>query len=205
MYNESMIKNIIFDLGNVLVTFQPHTFLNDLIHDEKIENQLFEIYFQRGWWHLYDQGLYSTEDMIQKGIDIYPQYESYIRLMMKKWVEYVIPIPQNIQVLMNVKNDFDVYILSNIPKDDHMYLEQNYDFMKEVKGAIYSYQEKLIKPDKKIFTLLCEKYTINPRECLFIDDKEENIQSAMELGFHTIHLTNAFDLETKLKEFIYEV
>lgn len=201
---EIMIKNIVFDLGNVLVTFDPKSFLKDLIHNKKIEEDLYSFYFHSDLWILYDQGSYSNEDMIQKGIQIYPQYEKYIRSVIERWVEYVIPIVDNIQ-LLDLYTNYSLYIISDIPQYNYDYLNEHYSFLKKVNGGIYSYQEKVCKPNKKMFTRLLEKYKINPQECVFIDDKYENIKTALDLGFKGIHLKDPKDLKKKLEEVLYEM
>ena len=134
-----MIKNIVFDLGNVLVTFDPKSFLKDLIHNKKIEEDLYSFYFHSDLWILYDQGSYSNEDMIQKGIQIYPQYEKYIRSVIERWVEYVIPIVDNIQ-LLDLYTNYSLYIISDIPQYNYDYLNKHYSFLQKVNGGIYSYQ-----------------------------------------------------------------
>ena len=123
-----MIKNIVFDLGNVLVTFDPKSFLKDLIHNKKIEEDLYSFYFHSDLWILYDQGSYSNEDMIQKGIQIYPQYEKYIRSVIERWVEYVIPIVDNIQ-LLDLYTNYSLYIISDIPQYNYDYLNKHYSFL----------------------------------------------------------------------------
>ena len=199
-----MIKNIVFDLGNVLVTFDPKSFLKDLIHNKKIEEDLYSFYFHSDLWILYYQGSYSNEDMIQKGIQIYPQYEKYIRSVIERWVEYVIPIVDNIQ-LLDLYTNYSLYIISDIPQYNYDYLNEHYSFLQKVNGGIYSYQEKVSKPNKKMFTRLLEKYKINPQECVFIDDKYENIKTALDLGFKGIHLKDPKDLKKKLEEVLYEM
>ena len=96
-------------------------------------------------------------------------------------------------------------MLSNIPKDNYDYFFQTYDLHTYLVGGVYSYQEKLIKPDPEIFKILLNKYNLKANECLFIDDKLENIESAKTLGFHVIHLTNPLDLRNKIEEKLYEM
>ena len=196
-----MIKNIVFDLGNVLVQFNPKAFLNEMIHDELIEKQLYSFYFESNLWQIYDQGILTNEQMIQKGIQTYPQYEQWIRKLMNEWVEYVIPIQENLEYI-NSLQQYNQYIVSDIP--EYNYLLETFNFLKTRKG-IYSFQEKIVKPNKKMFTQLEEKYKINPRESVFIDDKIENVQAAMQVGFYGIHLKQPLNLKNELEEFLHEM
>lgn len=200
-----MVKNIIFDIGNVLATFQPRDFLYELFHDDQIVDCFFEVFFQE-LWHKYDQGLYSIDDMISLGIKELPNYEKEIRFMMNEWVNYVRPIDSSMQIIKTYKeNGYHLFILSNIPEDSYLYLKNNFDFIQEMDGGIYSYQDLLIKPDIRIYELLLERYSLNANESLFIDDKLENIEAARSLGFQTIHCTDYHELSRKIEEKLNEM
>lgn len=200
-----MIKNIVFDIGNVLATFKPKDFLIDLFKDPKLADQFFEVYFTK-LWHEYDQGLYTKEQMIQKGLQKMPNQKEEINKMMNIWTSHVVGIQENLDLIDTYqKKGYRVYILSNLPEDSYVYLKERYGFIDQVDGGIYSYQHKLIKPDVKIYETLLEKYDLKADECIFVDDKEENIKAAKELGFYTIWLKNHTQLSTLLKENLNEV
>ena len=200
-----MIKNIVFDLGNVLVKFKPRQFLNDLFTDENVIDFLFDFYFQSGLWNQYDQGLFTKEGMIDQGQQVHPEYKDEIVQMMNRWVEYVVEVESSIQVLEKYKGHFSLYVLSNVPEDYYQYVIENLSIFKYMDGGIYSYQEKIIKPDTRIYRRLLEKYNLQADECLFIDDKLENIEKANELGFYTIHLKELSELENELKVMLDEM
>lgn len=200
-----MVKNIVFDIGNVLATFKPKDFLMDIFKDAKLADQFFEVFFTK-LWHEYDQGLYTKEQMIQKGLQKMPDQKEKIKNMMDIWTSYVVGIQKNIDLIhIYQKKGYKVYILSNIPEDSYIYLKEHYNFIDQVDGGIYSYQHKLIKPDVKIFEVLLDQYDLKANECIFIDDKKENIRAAERLGFYTIWLKDHAKLATLLKENLNEV
>lgn len=200
-----MVKNIIFDIGNVLATFQPKVFLRELFQDEAIVEQLYKTFFTK-WWHLYDQGIYSIQDLIDMGSLQLPMYTKEIVHMMSVWPQYVRPIQSSMNAIQELqKQGYDTYILSNIPKESYVYLKEHYDFIDWMKGGIYSYQDRVIKPDEKIYRLLLDRYGLKADECLFIDDKKENIESAEKLGFQGIVLKDPKDLMWCIKERLNEV
>lgn len=200
-----MVKNIVFDIGNVLATFKPKDFLMDIFKDAKLADQFFEVFFTK-LWHEYDQGLYAKEQMIQKGLQKMPDQKEKIRNMMDVWTSYVIGIQKNIDLIhIYQKKGYKVYILSNIPEDSYIYLKEHYNFIDQVDGGIYSYQHKIIKPDVKVFEVLLDQYDLKANECIFIDDKKENIRAAERLGFYTIWLKDHAKLATLLKENLNEV
>lgn len=200
-----MVKNIVFDIGNVLATFKPKDFLMDIFKDAKLADQFFEVFFTK-LWHEYDQGLYTKEQMIQKGLQKMPDQKEKIKNMMDVWTSYVVGIQKNIDLIhIYQKKGYKVYILSNIPEDSYIYLKEHYNFINQVDGGIYSYQHKLIKPDVKIFEVLLDQFDLKANECIFIDDKKENIRAAERLGFYTIWLKDHAKLATLLKENLNEV
>lgn len=199
-----MIKNIVYDLGNVLVTFDPKSFLNEMIHDKEKEQKIYEFYFKSDKWILYDQGIYSTHDLKEMGIQVFPELKKEIEIVLDLWIEYVKPIPENMKCLSYFSN-YQQFIISDIPESNYVYLKTNYDFLNQVNGGIFSYQEKIVKPDKKMFTRLLEKYKIKAHECVFIDDKLENVQAAQSLGFYGIHLKHPLTLKKQLEEFLHEM
>ena len=83
---------------------------------------------------------------------------------------------------------------------NHSAGDKRYDFFNYLKGMVVSGDEKLIKPDPKLYYVLLDRFNINPEETLFIDDSAHNIDTAKLLGFETIHYTPEINLEDKLKE-----
>lgn len=199
-----MVKNIVFDIGNVLATFNPKKFLEELFHDEHIVDAFYPVFFC-DVWNLYDKGEYLKEDVIRIGIEKLPMYEKEIRYMMDVWPSYVCPIQSSMELIEEYKDLYDLYIVSNLPEDSYVYLKEHYSFIQKMNGGIYSYQELLIKPDPKIFELLLNRYSLKAQECLFIDDRLANVEMANQLGFHTIHLENPEELSSLVKEKLNEM
>lgn len=200
-----MIKNIVFDLGNVLARFNLNDVLNTLTNESKIKEDLLEFYFRSGLWNLYDQGLFTQEEMIQKGVTAYPAYETIIVDFMHHWSEFVLPIPSSMEVLEKVNQTKNCFILSNIPEDCYHFVKEKTPIFSLVQGGVYSYQEKRIKPDLELYKILLSRYRLKAEECLFIDDKIENVQAAQKLGFQVIHLIDATKLEEEIEVKLHEM
>ena len=192
-----MIKNIVFDLGNVVVKFDSSDLITRFFDSNQFEVKSF--YFD-SLWNEYDQGLHTKEEMIDKGIRAFPMLKKEIQNMMDHWTEFVIPNWENIAYIKELKTlGYRVYILSNIPEDDTKYLMDKGVF-KDTDGAIFSYQEKLIKPDLKIFERFLVRYSLDAKECLFLDDRIENCRAAQMLGFETIEVPKINQVIDLLKE-----
>lgn len=197
-----MLKNIVFDLGNVLVKFDS----NELIYSffNKRQEEVKSFYFD-SLWNEYDQGLYSVEEMIEKGVKQFPELELSIKKLMYHWTEFVIPLKDNVAYIKDLKRfGYKVYILSNIPEDDTKYL-RSCGVFDNIDGGVFSYEYKKIKPDPEIFNILLEKYNLKASECLFLDDRKDNVESASNLGFETIEVKDLSKVIDLIKEKISEV
>lgn len=194
-----MIKNIVFDLGNVLVTFDSKSFLHDILHNKELEDKVYQFYFQGNLWNLYDMDVLTHEDMIQKGIEAFPDHKAEIKKVMNDWVLYVTDIKENTALIPQFKQKgYSVYILSNLPEYNYKYLMNHASFMKEVDGALYSFEVKKGKPDLDFFQLFLKRYSLNSQECLFIDDKRDNVAAACSLGFHAVRLDDPYRLADEI-------
>lgn len=197
-----MLKNIVFDLGNVLVKFDSNELIYSFFNERQEEVKSF--YFD-SLWDEYDQGLYSVEEMIEKGVKQFPELELNIKELMYHWTEFVIPLKDNVAYIKDLKRfGYKVYILSNIPEDDTKYL-RSCGVFDNIDGGVFSYEYKKIKPDPEIFHILLKKYDLKASECLFLDDQKDNVVAASNLGFETIEVKDSSKVIDLIKEKISEV
>ena len=197
-----MLKNIVFDLGNVLVKFDSNELIYSFFNERQEEVKSF--YFD-SLWDEYDQGLYSVEEMIEKGVKQFPELELNIKELMYHWTEFVFPLEKNIEYIKELKKiGYNVYILSNIPEDDTKYL-RSCGVFDNIDGGVFSYEYKKIKPDPEIFHILLKKYDLKASECLFLDDRKDNVVTASNLGFETIEVKDSSKVIDLIKEKISEV
>lgn len=197
-----MLKNIVFDLGNVLVKFDSNELIYSFFNERQEEVKSF--YFD-SLWNEYDQGLYSVEEMIEKGVKQFPELELSIKKLMYHWTEFVIPLKDNVAFIKDLKRlGYNVYILSNIPEDDTKYL-RSCGVFDNIDGGVFSYEYKKIKPDPEIFHILLKKYDLKALECLFLDDRKDNVVVASNLGFETIEVKDSSKVIDLIKEKISEV
>ncbi|MFO7815648.1 MAG: HAD family phosphatase [Halanaerobiales bacterium] len=198
-----MVKNVVFDLGNVLLDFNPDKIIADHIEDEKLQQKISKNIFESREWLLLDKGEISTSKATEIFIKRQPKNEKLIKKIMKNWKYYLKPIKYNIKVLKKLaKMPLDIYLLSNFHKDAFEEVHKKNDFFEHFEGMIISYQVKAIKPDREIYEKLIESFDISVNNILFIDDSLENIQVAAELGFKTIHFNDNIKLEDEITNYI---
>lgn len=195
-----MIKNIVFDLGRVVIEFDPVSYLKRLGFDNETSKFLGNVVFEGKEWQECDAGKYgSNKELIPVLSKKYPRYKEQIELALnEKWEEILILKEESANLLKRLKKQgFNIYILSNLSEDAHNAVKK-YDFFDYVDGGIYSYQVKLCKPDKRIYSELLNKYNLIPKETIFIDDREENIKAAEELGIIGIIFQDVENTEKKI-------
>lgn len=197
-----MIKNIVFDLGRVLLNWDPYSYM--LKHFPKdVAEFLEKNVFETDDWKLMDKGELTEEDLWEDKLKKFPEYKEYILHMKEKVLELLSPIKENVSLIPLLKErGYKLYILSNFSKETFEKVQKKYEFFKFFDGMVISSHVKEIKPNEKIYQILIEKYNIKPEESLYIDDKIENIETGKKLGFKTIHLDDPNKLEERLKEYI---
>jgi len=196
-----MIKNIIFDLGNVLLDFNPKVYVQSKITEEKVE-EIYKCIFQSEEWAMLDRGIISEEDYKANIINRNIENEKLINLIFENWYDILVPIKNNVDVLKKLKQSgYKVYYLSNFHLAAFEHVTKNHDFFQCFDGGVVSYKEKLLKPEKEIYEKIIERYNLDPSQTVFIDDLKENVKAAMESGLKGIILNNSKDLRIELKEF----
>ena len=195
-----MIKNIIFDLGNVLIRFKPEEFVNKNIKKEYRE-KFFNAVFKGQEWADLDRGVLEYSDAVKIFSEKIPECSSEIKKLFDNYILDVLePIEKNIEIMKSLKGKYKLFVLSNFHYPAFDYIFKNWEFFKYFDGKVVSGHCKLLKPEKKIYELLCLTYSLKPNECVFIDDTKANIEAAEEFGINGIHLTDTNILEEKLKE-----
>lgn len=194
-----MIKNIIFDLGNVLLNFKPLEYLFKKIPEKQCAHQIYEEIFKSSEWLMLDRGLITESEAIARICDRNKAKSQLIRDLMDNWYQMLTPIEGVVEVLKELKRKgYRTYFLSNFHLLAFEDVTKRYDFFKSFDGGIVSYKEKLMKPENDIYNKLMTTYEINSQESIFIDDTSENIEGAAKLGFETILFTTARELREKL-------
>jgi HAD superfamily hydrolase (TIGR01509 family) len=182
-----MIKNIVFDLGNVLVSFKPGEYLDKKGYSANAKNIIISDIFKSREWELLDNGDLTTPVAIEKISERSSLKREEIAAVFNLRTEIMYPIDRNIKLLPELKKrGFKLYFLSNFPEDIFDEIFKKYDFFKLFDGGIISSRVKCSKPDVKIFEILMGKYSLVAEECLFIDDIEINVRTAGSVGMKVI-------------------
>ena len=197
----SKITSIVFDLGNVLIDWNPRYLYRKLLPNETEVEWFLENICNNNWNEKHDEGQVFSEG-IKKLSKLYPQYANLIKAWFDRWEEMLGgPLDDSVEILAELKDlGFPLYILSNWSAETYPKAEAVYDFLNWFDGKIISGEVGKIKPDPEIFYTLIKKFKLIPENSVFIDDKLSNIETANLIGFHGIHFHNAELLRNDLKK-----
>ena len=193
----------LFDLGGVFFDWDPNYFYKNIFESEEETRYFLDNICNDEWNIKQDKGRLIKEaedELILK----YPKYTKEIKMYYKNHRKMFRGIfYKSIETLKGLKNKkYECYVLSNWSWETFNNMDTEYPFLKLFDGLIISGKEKMIKPDKEIYLLAIKKFKLNPNQTVFIDDKIENINTAKNLGFKTIHLSNPELIFDELNRYI---
>lgn len=181
-----MIKTIIFDIGNVLMKFAWWPYVTS-IFDEETAKIVSEAIWRDGYWNEFDRGVMTEEEIHEKMVACAPEYEKEIHIALDNVARCMHKFDYSISWIQDLKEKgYQVLYLSNYSNYLMRMKPEVLDFLPYMDGGVFSCDVKVIKPDKVIYSKICEKYDLNPSECVFIDDNQVNIEAANDFGIHGI-------------------
>lgn len=181
-----MIRNVVFDIGQVLISFEWRLFLERILGG-KTAQAVYKATWENPAWNELDTALRPFESITADFVKAAPEYEEHILTAIRRMGECAVKMPYTDELLKLLRaNGKSVYYLSNYFEYLKDANPDALDFTRNMDGGIFSFEVHCAKPDPRIYRLLCEKYGIIPQESVFVDDRRENIACASALGFSTV-------------------
>lgn len=194
-----MIKNIIFDIGNVILKWQPQAVVGRLFPDQDSQ-QLTQLMFKSPLWFDLNLGKITEAELIEiyhETLDI--RVELLVRLM-REIKESLLPVENSLDLLKNLhRSQYALFALTDNVHEIMAFLRAKYDFWNLFQGVVVSAEVGYLKPMKQIYQTLIDLYEINPAESVFIDDILRNVEGAQAVGMQGIHFLNAEQCAAELK------
>lgn len=183
-----MIKNIIFDVGNVLVNFRPVEVMQDLHFPQEVIDSLYENMVMSSLWNELDLSIRPMNEVFEDMINLVPEYKEYSRQFFKQLDDICVSYDYSREFVKSFKDrGYKTFVLSNYSDELWtMHEKDTFTFLPYLDGKIVSGFVHLIKPDEAIYKLLLETYDLKAEECVFFDDREENIIAAKKIGINGI-------------------
>ena len=180
-----MIKNIIFDLGNVIINYNQKKIINNFTEKEEEIKYIYDEIFHAPEWTLMDLGDITNDEAIEiinKRNEF--KYEKLTQEFLHEWYKKQ-PINRDIVEIAKIlkNNGYNLFVLSNMANQTYEYFK-NDEFFSLCTGIVISAHEHVKKPDEKVYRLLLNRYNLNAEECLFIDDDDsgKNYETANKIG-----------------------
>ena len=196
-----IVKAIIYDLGAVLIDWNPEYLFKKIIHDEEKRKFFFENICTAEWNEEQDGGR-SIQEATELLSNQHPEWKDQIEAYYGRWEEMLGgPIHDSVNVFKELKekDQYKFYALTNWSAELFPIALERYDFLHWFDGRVVSGEEKMRKPFPEFYQLLLDRYELDAAETLFIDDNLRNIKAAEKLGIPSIHFKSADELRKELE------
>lgn len=187
-----MLPVIIFDFGGVLLDWDPRYLYRKIFNGDEQAMERFFAETDFFNWNLEQDAGRPFAEGVKVGCEKYPGYCELLRAYDSRWRESIRgPIWETVEILKILKQaNYRLFGLSNWSAEKFQLVRGDYDFLNWFEGIVISGEERLIKPDPRIFTKLLALTAVPAADCLLIDDSRKNLETAARLGFQVAHYQN---------------
>ena len=194
-----MIKNFIFDFGKVLVCYDFPAFLKTLDMDEADRPAFEHLVCDPAFVERCDRGVETFSEIIQDLQRTYPRWHKPLQEFHDRQIEAMTTeMPGMRDILTRLRQrGYRLYGLSNWSCTIYPIIEK-FSILRMLDDRIISCEERIVKPDPAIYRLLCSRFGLNPQDCLFTDDRQDNVDAARSVGMHALLFTDAHQFEQDL-------
>lgn len=198
------INTIIFDLGGVLIDWNPeYVYLDVFNNDRKKMNWFFDHICTHDWNENQDAG-YPMAKATEERIALFPEYEGLIRMFYGRWEDMLGNANSETVEILDIlirSNKYKIVALTNWSHETFPIALDRFDFLHWFEGIVVSGTEKTRKPFADIYNITLNRFNINASNSIFIDDNLRNVNAAKALGIHGVHFKDANLLRDQLKDF----
>jgi 2-haloacid dehalogenase len=201
------IQTIIFDLGGVLIDWNPeYVYLKEFNGDRIKMKWFFENICTSSWNEQQDGGKLMKEATKER-VKLFPEYKKLIEIFYGRWEEMLKDeISGTVKIIQDLKkNNYRLIALTNWSAETFPIAIKKYKFLELFEGIVVSGEIKMLKPFKEIYDYTIEKYNLDPKKCVFIDDRLDNVEGAVICGINGIQFESPEKLINKLKELKVEI
>ncbi len=192
--------NLIFDLGGVVVRWDPAAIIASVFHDQKLRAKVREGIFEHADWLELDRGTLGREDAIRRAAQRTGIDAAELTRLLIAVPPSLVPIPQTVELLYRLKaRGYPLYCLSNMHVASIEHLEREQRFFEVFTGRVISCRLNLCKPEPAIYRHALQTYGLRAEDTVFIDDVEVNIEAAANVGLRTIQFRDAAQCERELR------
>ena len=198
----STIRNVIMDLGGVMLEWNPDHLLTPIQPEPGLRAQLRSEIFSHDW-HLFDRGRLTEEELIQRLQIVTGQTRDQVCRIMQAVRGALLEKSETVKLVRALQqHGYALYCLSNMPVPMYEHLRRQHTFWDVFRGVVISGEIQMMKPEPEIYRHLLERFGLQARESVFVDDMQVNVDAAMAVGLHAIRFQNAAQCQQELEELL---
>jgi HAD superfamily hydrolase (TIGR01509 family) len=195
----SLVRNVIFDLGGVVLDWNPDQILSRYQADPERRVQLRRAFFGHADWQLFDRGGLTEAEVIDRTHTRLGRPRSEVVEIVQAVRDSLVVKPDTVTLMRSLHaRGIALYCLSNMPASIYAQLRIRHEFWDVFRGIVISGEVMMVKPEPEVFTHLLERYGLCAQETVFIDDLPANIEAARRIGLHTILFRDAAQCQQEL-------
>lgn len=197
----SAISNVVFDVGNVLIRWDPEYLYKELIPDPAERTDFLTNVCSMDWNLQQDLGR-SWQEAVDELSALHPEKRDLIEAYSTRWGDMVPgAIEESVSILLSLKEaGVPLYAITNFSNEKFAEAKERFPFLADsFIDTVVSAEERVLKPDRKIFDILCERNNLTADSCVFIDDSEKNVVGARNVGMYAIHFHDPDMLRFELR------
>ncbi len=194
-----MIRNVIFDMGGVVLEWNPERILTDFYTDIGLRSTLKKALFLHPDWRLLNRGQMTEPDLVARVAERSGRPVEELAALLDSMRESLVTKPDTLRLLRSLQGrGIPLYCLSDMPLEVYAYLRRRHDFWDAFRGIVISAEVQLMKPEPAVFEHLLSRYQLRATECVFIDDLAINTEGARASGIHAIQFQDISQVEREL-------
>ena len=192
--------NLVFDIGGVVLTWDPDPIIASVFEDPKVREMVRSEIFAHPDWLDLDRGVLEPQSAIARGARRTGMPASKIARLLKLVPPSLLPIAETIDLIRTAKDaGHRLFVLSNMPLASIEYIEHEYSFWDIFDGIVFSSRIQMVKPEPKIYQYLLREHRLEAADTVFIDDTDLNLPAAAALGMKTVKFTDTAQCERELR------
>jgi putative hydrolase of the HAD superfamily len=197
------MRNIIFDLGGVVLDWNPDAILEGYYADSDARATMKVALFQHPDWLQMDRGVLTEPEALSRLEERTGRSRPELARLFEAIRSSLRPKADTVALVESLaQRDVPLYCLSNMPASTFAYLREQHAFWSAFRGIVISGEIKMMKPEREIFEYLLRRYDLTPTETVFVDDHAPNIHAAQALGLHTVWFRDARQCEVELERLL---
>ena len=197
------VRNVIFDLGGVLLDWNPDHIVSRFQPVPELRPALKAALFGHADWRLFDRGTLTESELIERVQLRVGSTRPEVEAILDGIRESLVEKPETVKLMRALQEQgTPLYCLSNMPATLYTHLRQRHTFWDAFSGIVISGEVRMMKPEPEVFRHLLATFNLRPEESVFIDDVLANIESAKQVGLHTVWFKDAAQCRRELQQIL---